>query len=153
MNRIYLAGPISGFDYENASKWRNLIADELKDVAECFSPMRKCSDLKDKGIIKAEMEYTEVNPMGTSKSVMMRDFFDVKRADLLIVNFLEATAVSIGTVMEVAWAWQMHKPVIVMAMPDNKHITHLMMKEAISVVVPTLKEAAMVARAYLTTEI
>jgi hypothetical protein len=62
-------------------------------------------------------EYKDRGPFATSRGVMTRDFFDCNRADVVLVNFVGAKTVSIGTVMEIAWAYQKHTPVVV-AMDD-----------------------------------
>jgi hypothetical protein len=40
----------------------------------------------------------------TQKATFHRDLFDVTRASVLFVNLLGAKIVSVGTVMEMAWA-------------------------------------------------
>lgn len=149
MNRIYLAGPITGLTHEGASGWRDQVATIFGGMGfECFSPMRHTDNLKGVGVIQGNEEY-QSNVMTTAKGVMSRDFFDVKRADLLLVNLLGTKRVSIGTVMEIGWAWHMQKPVVVIAEPDNEHVTHLMMQEAISVVVPDIATGIRVVQSYL----
>lgn len=150
MNRVYLAGPISGLNHEQASTWRDDVAKRLSASGiECFSPMRHTEDLRAEGVIIGEKEYNvDVNPMGTAKGIMSRDFFDVKRADLVLANLKGAENISIGTVMEIAWAWHMQKPVIVIAEKTNRHVVHLMMREAISIVVDDIDQAVRVVDAY-----
>lgn len=139
MNRIYLAGPITSLTESQASGWRRNAADYFaKFNIECFSPMRDTKSLPENTPICGQTEYGCT--FTTSKGVMSRDYFDVKRADLIFVNFLGSKQTSIGTVMEVAWAWQMQKPIVVVANDDDYHINHLMMKEAISIRVATLVE-------------
>lgn len=148
MNRIYLAGPITSFTENQASTWRKTVTNHLsKFNIECFSPMRDTKSLPENTPICGKTEYGCA--FTSSKGVMSRDFFDVKRADLVFVNFLGSKQVSVGTVMEVAWAWQMQKPIVVVADKDDYHVNHLMMKEAISVQVSTISEGMDAAISFL----
>jgi nucleoside 2-deoxyribosyltransferase len=74
---------------------------------------------------------------------MMRDFFDVKRCDVLLINLLGCEKMTTGTVMELGWAYAMQKPVVVAIEPEgNIHDTHPMVHEAIGGLrFPTLDEA------------
>ncbi len=71
---------------------------------------------------------------------MLRDSFDVRTADALVVNLTGAKKVSIGTVMEIAWAWEKRTPVIAIVEEGNIH-EHSMLYEAIGWRVTTLDEA------------
>jgi len=82
---------------------------------------------------------------------MTRDFFDCNRADVVVVNLLGATRVSIGTVMEIAWAYQRHTPTVVIMERDstvNVH-EHPMIAEATGFRVETMEQAAHVAKVIL----
>lgn len=148
MNRVYLAGPISGLTWSESSIWRDQAATALaKDGVECFSPMRDCDNLTQVGVIDGTCSYDD-GLLTTSRAVMSRDFFDVKRADLILVNLHSAKKVSIGTIMEIAWAWQMQKPVVIIAEPTNQQVAHIMVQEAASVIVPDLNQAISVVRSY-----
>jgi nucleoside 2-deoxyribosyltransferase len=71
---------------------------------------------------------------------MTRDRNDTIRSDALLVNLAGADRVSIGTVMEIAWADLKRIPIIlVMTHRDLVH-RHSMLLEAAGWVVPTLDE-------------
>lgn len=95
--------------------------------------------------------------MSCSRGIMTRDRFDTMRCDVLLVNLLGAKKISIGTIMEIAWADAKRTPIIcVMENPvsgeerqigsltDNVH-DHPMIREAIGFRVSTLDEAVDVA--------
>lgn len=149
---IYLAGPISGLTHEQATDWRSDFEEAINgnsyDQVHCLSPMRNKEHLKGKGPIDS-FGHTNTSPLSTSRGIMTRDYFDCRRCDLLVVNFSGAKEKSIGTIMEVAWAYMLQKPVIVIAEADNVHVTHAMMSEAISYRVETIDEAAKLARKIL----
>lgn len=157
MNSIYLAGPISGLTHKEATDWRdqfeaiinsNLHGTEDSRYIKCLSPMRNKEHLKNKGPIDS-FGHTNTVPLSTSRGIMTRDYFDVRRCSLLVVNFLGATEKSIGTIMEVAWAYMLQKPVIVIAEADNVHVTHAMMTEAISYRVDSVVAGASLAQKVL----
>ena len=67
-----------------------------------------------------------------------RDRFDATRCDLLFVNLLGAKETSIGTVMEIAWADLLRKPIVLAIEPEGNIHDHGMIKEAIGFRVPSL---------------
>ena len=66
------------------------------------------------------------------------------RCDLLFVNFLNAEKPSLGSVMEIAWADALHKPIILAMESGNVH-EHAMILGACGFRVESLIEAAAVA--------
>ncbi len=92
-------------------------------------------------------EYKDMGAFSTSRGVMTRDFFDANRCDVILVNFVGAKTVSIGTVMEIAWGFQKHTPVIIAT--DNDLHNHMMVNEATGFKVATLDEAINVAASIL----
>ena len=72
---------------------------------------------------------------------MARDYNDVKRCDALLVNLLGLTKPSLGTTMELAWAYMLQKPaVVVMEKEGNPHDNHPMLMQAMPFRVETLEE-------------
>jgi nucleoside 2-deoxyribosyltransferase len=70
------------------------------------------------------------HPLTSQRGVMTRDHNDCTRADLLFVNLLGTQKVSIGTSMEMAWAWEKRIPIVCLMEKDNCH-QHIMLREAI----------------------
>jgi len=150
---IYLAGPITGLSHQEATDWRDNFEEDINcgfmqaNYVKCLSPMRNKEHLKK--VDKIDSLGHDTSPLSTSRGIMARDYFDTRRCDLLVVNFSGTTRVSIGTVMEVAWAYMLQKPVIVIGESDNIHVVHAMMTEAISYRVDTVYAAAVLARQIL----
>ena len=145
--RIYLAGPISGCDFDECTDWREEFSAMMPNSVQCFSPMRGKEFLKLEGTI--EGEYPKLGPLATSRGIMTRDFFDCTRCDIVLVNFLHSgDRVSIGTCMEIAWAYMGRTPLILVSEANNIH-NHPMITEAIGYRVETLADAARVAIAVL----
>jgi nucleoside 2-deoxyribosyltransferase len=146
---VYLAGPISGLSFHGCTDWREFARVRLAARGiRGWSPMRAKEALAKLETISGHgNEYAHMGPFATSKGVMTRDFFDCNRADVVLVNFVGAKTVSIGTVMEIAWAYQKHTPIILAT--DNDLHNHMMLNEACGFKVATLDEAINVAIAIL----
>lgn len=147
MSRVYLAGPIAGCDWKGATGWREEAQDQLNAVGiEAFSPMRAKEFLHHVKRFNRH-GYTE-NPLSTQKGIVTRDRNDVMKADVVLVNFADATEVSIGTVMEIAWADAYRVPVVCILPENNPHV-HGMLLECSGYRVNTLEEALAVVKAIL----
>jgi len=150
---VYLAGPISGLDYEGGTGWRQQSLEILAAVGiDSFSPLRK------KGYLHIEGELTgsyEDWPLSTQRGIYARDRFDCHRVDVVLANLLDcgmndngSQKVSIGTVMEIAWAAQNNTPVVLIMEKGNIH-HHPMLEEACPFIVETLEEALEIVEAIL----
>lgn len=136
--KVYLAGPITGLTHDGCTDWREKAAAALNsDSVEALTPMRGKAFLKERGEITSG---SYENPVASSKGVTRRDMFDTLRATCLFVNLLGAKRVSIGTVMELAWAYQKQIPTVVLMEKDNVH-RHLMVDEACTYIVQDFDEA------------
>jgi nucleoside 2-deoxyribosyltransferase len=144
--KIYLAGPIAGLNYTGSTDWRNQLIDQLAPDIEGLSPMRAKQYLKTVGVIT---DSYEEHAMSTATAITTRDHFDCMRADLVLVNFLGATTVSIGTVMEVAWAHAYKKPIILVQEQEGNIHEHPMIRSVVGFRVNTLEQALTVAKAIL----
>lgn len=144
---MYLAGPISGCTFGGCTSWREYVSNELGEEAIlCASPLRNKEFLKQKGEL---MGSYEESPLSTARGIFTRDRFDVSRCDLLFVNFLGTTRVSIGTVMEITWANAWGKPIVlVMEKTGNVH-AHPMLDETIGYHVEDLDTGIAVAKSVL----
>jgi hypothetical protein len=157
MKTVYLAGPITGCSYEGCVDWREYAIKELAAVGITgLSPMRAKDYLQREKIIGDSYERTVLS---SSRGIITRDRWDTTRCDIILANFLGAEQVSIGTVMEIAWADLARVPII-MAMeptlpstrlplrPGNVH-EHSMLREAAGFRVETLEDGLNVAKAIL----
>lgn len=119
-HKIYLAGPITGQDLDQAKSWRDEVKNILSDVGlSGFSPMRgKSYHSKEE---KDEPGFND-RTMSSINGIYIRDYNDVKTSDAILVNFLECgNRVSIGTVMEIAWAKSLQIPVVIVMEKENIH--------------------------------
>lgn len=150
---VYLAGPISGLNYDGATEWRDAAIDELAAVGiKGLSPMRAKDYLKnvagDVGFSSTCEEYGHLSPMSGPRGLMTRDRFDATRCDVILVNLLGAAKVSVGTVMEIAWADLSRIPIVCVMEPGNVH-EHCMVNEAVGFRCQSLAEGLHIVKAIL----
>lgn len=142
---VYLAGAIDGLLYHSAAGWRSAAKAILADChnIEALDPLRgkEHRTIAPHGRIGPSHTYANAGAFYTAKGIMARDFNDMKRCDALLVNLLGLTAPSKGTIMELAWAYALQKPaVVVMEAAGNPHDNHPMLQEAMPFRVETLEE-------------
>jgi len=119
MKTVYLAGPITGQSYGQAAGWRD---EAVKVLA--FNDIKGLSPMRGKAYLSDEDKLADSYNDRTMSSVVginVRDFNDCKTCDALFVNFLGADRVSIGTVMEIAWARAFQKPIVIVIDEGNIH--------------------------------
>jgi nucleoside 2-deoxyribosyltransferase len=155
MSRVYLAGPITGLTFEGCTDWREYAVKELDKVGITgLSPMRAKDYLSSMSVIGDNYDgRKDINPLADilsgSRGITTRDRWDTTRCDVILANFLGAEKVSIGTVMEIAWADSVRTPSIVVMEPEGNVHDHAMIRECIGFRVETLEEGLAVAKAIL----
>lgn len=154
--KAYLAGPITGKTFGDATEWREYVAMRLAGYGiEALSPMRgKDFILKRIGTEKV-LDQTYDAPMSKQKAILNRDRWDVMNADVVLFNLLPyavtengCTKASIGTCVEFGWADAFRKLcVVVLDETDaqNPH-NHAFLKEIAAFVVPTVDDAIEIIR-------
>lgn len=136
---VYLSGPIAGLTYGESTDWREFVTQSFPSHIQGVSPMRakKYLDIPGKAVENLPLEF----PLSTDRAINTRDRFDTLRAHAVLVNLLGASKVSIGTMMEIAWAYDHKIPVIVAMEPEGNVHDHPMLRDCISVRVASLEEA------------
>ena len=138
--RVYLAGPISGCSYGECTSWRDKFIKVLDEPSnKCYSPMRAKEFLANKPEIR---DHFPDHLFGSERHIMTRDFDDCTKADVIVANLLGAKIVSIGTVMEIAWAFNRRIPLIAIMEPEKNLHDHPMIRQAIGFRVDTIEQAA-----------
>lgn len=95
---IYLCGPINGCTDAEANDWRTSIKEQW--LGKCIDPMAR--DYRGK---EAEM----------FREIVELDKIDVASCDVMLVNYDKP---SVGTSMEILYAWERGKRVVVVCRPD-----------------------------------
>ena len=118
--KVYLAGPITGQSYGGSTGWRESVKSVLAEVGiDGYSPMRGKAYLSKEDKVKDS--YAD-HTMSSINGINVRDYNDCKTADAILVNFLGCgSRVSIGTVMEIAWARAFQIPVVIIMEEENVH--------------------------------
>jgi hypothetical protein len=140
MNKlVYLAGPIAGLMYEDCVGWRE---DTIKELAKFnitgISPIVKSKRLENENRPMSAFGYPK-DYMATERVITIKDKWYCLNSSALLVNFLGSKQISIGTVMEIAWASLNNTPIVVVLEEDNVH-NHGMLNECTTVTVRTLNE-------------
>lgn len=164
MNKVYLAGPITGLSYETARfGWRQEISElvtkdaDLNGRIELFSPMRAKQFLQGRKVLEGLPDAYNETFLATSSGVTTRDRYDVKSCDMMVANYLGAERISYGTGIEFGWADAWRKPVCMIIEKDgrlpngerNPH-WHLMGNHIAGWIVHSLEEAVFVMKATFT---
>lgn len=149
---LYLAGQISGLNWETSTDWRDYVTKEMQQFGiACFSPLRAKSYLrpytKNDGVIDKTYEQ---HVLSSQRGIFGRDFNDCVNRDLIFVNFLGATERSIGTAMEIAWGYQARKPIVLVMEEDGSNPNdHAMLREACYFRTADIDEAIWIAKTVL----
>ncbi len=150
---IYLAGPITGMNHDDARYgWRKEFANMIEEAGRigayrtdhiyCSSPMRGKEFLKNMGVLGSNQSQFSDHAMATSSGITTRDRNDVKTCDLMLACFLESGGrLSGGTFIEYGWADAWRKPIIVVGAKDDPNVFHLMAEDIRGYHVETLEEA------------
>lgn len=175
MQKVYLAGPITVLTFDGAEDWRAYVKERLENNGNSYfdpstgthkfvpgsfkttgvkalSPLRNQEYLRSAGELTAEAKecLRYQCPLTTARGLTVRDRDDAMKCDVLFVNLLGAKKVSVGTVMEIAWADAVRTPIVVAIEPDGSNVhEHAMINEAIGFRCPTLDEAIRVTRSIL----
>lgn len=145
MKTVYLAGPITGLNYAGVTDWRNYTIRRLA-LAEAgikgLSPMRGKEYLSEVSKFTADGDkYKPLGVLSSNRGTITRDRWDATRCDMLLVNFLGAKVVSIGTIMEIAWADSKRIPIVCAIEEEGNPHEHGMLMECLGYRVPDLDMA------------
>lgn len=137
---VYLAGPITNHTGPFIKGWRQKIYFDLKYRGiDALSPLRfQGHDEPD--IMKDSYEDTL---FASRRGIYRRCKFDVKRCDIVLVNFLEADKISIGSCIELGWADAWGKEIVIAMEKENLHY-HSMVRECAGWIVEDLDTACKV---------
>lgn len=135
---IYLAGPISGRSFADSELWRNEFKAIVGDALICLSPLRGMDQLREVGVI----EQSYPTALSCDRGILCRDHRDCRSADMIVCNFQHAPRVSIGAVIECAFAFAYRKPLLVITQPNNVH-DHPMLRQMTDFTCGSVEEAAL----------
>ena len=154
MYQVYLSGPMQGLTLREATEWRNEVAEAFMDFEiEVLDPMRDLEGDPDDIIdcLMADIHTVQsIDPsMLTDRGIVVRDHNDTTRSDVLIVNLLGAKERSIGSVAELAWAYDHQIPTIVIIEPSGNPHEHPFVRAFSAYRVDSVERAVRVAKSVL----
>lgn len=155
MSRVYLAGPITGLSYGDSTDWRHEVSRQLALFGIVgISPLRAKDYLAEEQKIAHSYDNAhDLHPLATvlsgARGITTRDRWDCHRCDVVFLNLLGATKVSIGTMMELAWADASRIPTVVAIEPEGNPHDHPMVNECTGFRVSSIEDALSVIRALL----
>ena len=101
--KLYLAGPIADCTDEECTIWRKLVTEELSNLYDISDPFLR-GDYRDNIDNRHDAEIVE----GDKK--------EIEDSDVILVNWWK---ISIGTSMEVLYAWELGK--VIVTVTTSKH--------------------------------
>ena len=136
--KVYLAGPITGKSFDEViSRYAEKTAILADFDYEVLSPMTGKGGLRG---VNAFVSSGYASPVANDHSIFERDHWMVAQADIVLADLSNATKVSIGTTMELAWASHLGKHTILVMGENNPH-DHAFIKQAADVRFTTLEDA------------
>ena len=149
---VYLAGPIAGNTLAEADDWRHYAALQLEMAGIlAYSPLRAKRAIIQSKFHREDRLGTggiDGHPLVSAKGITTRDRDDVAKCNVILMDLLCATRVSIGTMIEAGWADALRRPIVCVMEPGNIH-EHGMLEELIGYRVSTLDEAIEIVKAIL----
>ena len=121
--KCYLAGYIQGSKLDECLEWRKRIRDHYESYKGKRYPIDWLDPLN--GQEMATISQDGLRSSVPANSIIHRDYTSVMKSDIIVVNmdtFGESRPL-IGTICELAWAWEHHKP-IVMITDEDKYKYH-----------------------------
>jgi nucleoside 2-deoxyribosyltransferase len=138
--KIYLAGPISGKSYDEVVDLYRGKAELLRHYGyDVLCPMTGKTHLRNELDLKAYG--LNDHPTSTNHGIFERDKWMVSNCDIVLADLSNAESrISIGTMMELAWAAAYGKHSVVVMQADNIH-QHAFVLEAADMVFPDIEQA------------
>jgi len=135
--KIYLAHPINGLTYDEVFSYYNSTKDKLKKYFTIMSPMTGKEELRVETEYKA---YGYESPIASNHAIIERDRWMVENSDIIFVDLINSDHVSIGCMMELAWAHQLGKHTVIALQKENIH-EHAFVLEAADIRYETYEDA------------
>ncbi|UNA00817.1 nucleoside 2-deoxyribosyltransferase [Edwardsiella phage vB_EpM_ZHS] len=125
INKLYLCGPIHGLSDAECNNWRQYVTRNWGEHA-VLDPMRR--DARGR-----------MNQPGIATEIVEADKADILEASALLVYYAMP---SVGTSMEILFAWEQHKPIVVVnASLQPKHELSLWLQYHATIIVDGLDPA------------
>ncbi len=137
--RVYLAGYICGTKLKECIEWRK----RIRDYYESYKGVRYPIDWLDP-LNSGELDNIDDKGLKSNlprNAIVQKDLLSIENADILIANLdtFGEERPPIGTICEIAIAWYMRKPIILITNQEN-YIEHPFLSYFASMVVKDVDE-------------
>jgi nucleoside 2-deoxyribosyltransferase len=136
--KVYLAGLIQGSHIEECKAWRKKIREHYMHWKEGMEyPIVWLDPLNGEEKVSKDGLTSSVPP----NAIIHRDYQCVIKSDIVLVNMetFGSDRPLTGTLFEIAWAWEHHKPIIMIS-SDRKYMEHPFLKNMVSNFVSSVDE-------------
>jgi nucleoside 2-deoxyribosyltransferase len=113
MKTIYLAGPINGCTDHVANAWRDQVIDHLREERAPTGQLLRNAKALTLNPMRRDYRGVEATAV---REIVQLDKRDINCSDMLLVRWLKP---SVGTSMEIFYAWERDIPVIIWAEPGD----------------------------------
>lgn len=117
---IYLACSISGQNTDNIENYylqtESILTKLGYNIFHCYQAK---NGIKPNTIMSKQELFHD--PTLSDTAILYRDNWMVRKADIIFANLLNTKNVSIGSVAELAWAWDHHKHIVLCMQEDSMH--------------------------------
>ena len=135
---VYCARPLTGCKYEEIVGYYNRVGSRLNSAGmRVLTPMCAKGCISDGSKVKGQ-GYKQ--PTSTNHAIKERDKWMVQNSNVIFVNLIGTTRVSIGSVMELAWADLLGVHAVVVLDEQNIH-QHAFVLDCADIVFTTEEEA------------
>lgn len=135
MKTVYLGGAFAEFTAQEVVAKQAEMQQLLGADIICHKPMHRDDYPAELGDL-----------LGTT--LTHRDHHQIRQSAVLILDFLGAKKVSAGSMIEIGWATELGKPVVMIAEPDNINM-HVMARNLVTFIATNRAQAAAVVRTLL----
>ena len=139
--KIYLSRPMAGRGFAEVDEWYTREVNFCRGLGlDVFHPWLSEEELgPDKRFVATGHDHASA-PTATTNAIVGRDRWMATNVDLLLTDLTEAQTVSIGCMMELAWAYD-HGAHTIVVMKDKSVHRHAFVTGAAHVIYPDLQGA------------
>jgi hypothetical protein len=135
--RLYLAHPITGRSFEEVEAYYAEILGQLQGRYDCLYPMIGAGERRGETEFQPEGYH---DPISTNQAILNRCQWMIQQSDLVLVDLTGSSRVSIGCVMEIAFARACARHIVAVLPPGNPH-HHAMILAAVDVLFECREQA------------
>ncbi len=115
---VYLVGPITGYSFSEVAQWRREFCADPPEGTIGIDPLRRRPELATSEVIAGEYP---THRLASKDGILAQNKFDVSRSKAILANFLNKDRLSLGSVIELAWAFQQWKRIVIAMEKGNPH--------------------------------